>query len=142
MTNLLSSLTPRPRAGLLGGLGLVLLAACWPELSLAQTAPSFSTDTILPASLRNLPFLQQIITVVAMVIIAAVFVMLGFGVVGGIGDIFTTLSEARRAGEWSHFLKNLGMVIAVVVVGVVLGALVVTWLSTISINPTVTIGGG
>ena len=38
-------------------------------------------------------------------------------------------------------MKNLGMVIAVVIVGVVLAVLIYTWLTTISINPQVTIGG-
>ena len=62
--------------------------------------------------------------------------------VSGITDIFTTLSEARRMGEWGLFMKNLGMVIGVVIVGVVLAVLVYTWMTTIDINPTITIGGG
>jgi NADH:ubiquinone oxidoreductase subunit 5 (subunit L)/multisubunit Na+/H+ antiporter MnhA subunit len=109
-----------------------------PELAAAQ---SFSLDTILPDALADKDFLEKMVTVIAMVIIAGTFVTLGFGVMGGIGDVFTTLSDARRMGEWSLFMKNLGMVIAVVIVGVVLAVLIYTWLTTISINPQVTIGG-
>jgi NADH:ubiquinone oxidoreductase subunit 5 (subunit L)/multisubunit Na+/H+ antiporter MnhA subunit len=112
-----------------------------PELAAAQSTPSFSLDTILPDSLAGEDFLKQMVTVIAMVIIAGAFITLGFGVMGGIGDVFTTLSDARRMGEWSLFMKNLGMVIAVVIVGVVLAVLIYTWLTTISINPQVTIGG-
>lgn len=118
-------------------LALLLL----PELAAAQSTPSFSLDTILPDSLAGEDFLKQMVTVIAMVIIAGAFITLGFGVMGGIGDVFTTLSDARRMGEWSLFMKNLGMVIAVVIVGVVLAVLIYTWLTTISINPQVTIGG-
>ena len=118
-------------------LALLLL----PELAAAQSTPSFSLDTILPDSLANEDFLKQMVTVIAMVIIAGAFITLGFGVMGGIGDVFTTLSDARRMGEWSLFMKNLGMVIAVVIVGVVLAVLIYTWLTTISINPQVTLGG-
>ena len=87
------------------------------------------------------PFLEKMVTVVAMVIMAGAFITLGFGVMGGIGDIFTTLSDARRMGEWSLFMKNLGMVLAVVIVGVVLAVLVYTWMTTIDISPSVTFGG-
>ena len=118
-------------------LALLLL----PELAAAQSTPSFSLDTILPDSLAGEDFLKQMVTVIAMVIIAGAFITLGFGVMGGIGDVFTTLSDARRMGEWSLFMKNLGMVIAVVIVGVVLAVLIYTWLTTISINPQVTLGG-
>ncbi len=114
-----------------------------PDLALAQssTGPSFALDTILPSGLTDKPFLEQIITILAMVILSAVFIALGFGVVGGMTDIFTTLSEARRMGDWGLFMKNLGMVLAVVILGVVLAVLVYTWMTTIDINPTVNIGG-
>ena len=118
-------------------LALLLL----PELAAAQSTPSFSLDTILPDSLAGEDFLKQMVTVIAMVIIAGAFITLGFGVMGGIGDIFTTLSDARRMGEWSLFMKNLGMVLAVVIVGVVLAVLVYTWMTTIDISPSVTFGG-
>ena len=120
-------------------LGLLVL----PDLVLAQssTGPSFALDTILPSGLTDKPFLEQIITILAMVILSAVFIALGFGVVGGMTDIFTTLSEARRMGDWGLFMKNLGMVLAVVILGVVLAVLVYTWMTTIDINPTVNIGG-
>ena len=118
-------------------LALLLL----PELAAAQSEPSFALDTILPSSMTDKPFLEKMVTVVAMVIMAGAFITLGFGVMGGIGDIFTTLSDARRMGEWSLFMKNLGMVLAVVIVGVVLAVLVYTWMTTINISPTVTIGG-
>lgn len=115
----------------------------WPDFADAQAAgaPSFALDKILPSSMTEKPFLEQVITVLAMVILSAVFITLGFGVVGGIGDVFSTMSEARRMGEWSLFMKTLGMVMAVVIVGVVLAVLVYTWLSNISINPTISIGG-
>ena len=87
------------------------------------------------------PFLEQVVTILAMVILSAVFIALGFGVVGGMTDIFTTLSEARRMGDWGLFMKNLGMVLGVVILGVVLAVLVYTWMTTIDINPTVNIGG-
>lgn len=120
-------------------LGLLVL----PDSALAQssTGPSFALDTILPSGLTDKPFLEQIITILAMVILSAVFIALGFGVVGGMTDIFTTLSEARRMGDWGLFMKNLGMVLAVVILGVVLAVLVYTWMTTIEINPTVNIGG-
>lgn len=129
----------RPRLSVVWLVPLALLL--FPELAAAQSTPSFSLDTILPDSLAGEDFLKQMVTVIAMVIIAGAFITLGFGVMGGIGDVFTTLSDARRMGEWSLFMKNLGMVIAVVIVGVVLAVLIYTWLTTISINPQVTIGG-
>lgn len=128
-----------PRALLLAALAVGVLLA--PELA-AAAEPSFSLDKILPSGLVEKPFLEQVVTVLAIVILAAVFIALGFGVVSGITDIFTTLSEARRMGEWGLFMKNLGMVIGVVIVGVVLAVLVYTWMTTIDINPTITIGGG
>lgn len=123
-------------------LALALGALLLPEGACAQAAggPSFALDKILPASMTSKPFLEQVITVLAMVILSAVFITLGFGVVGGIGDVFSTMSEARRMGEWSLFMKTLGMVMAVVIVGVVLAVLVYTWLTQIDINPTITIG--
>lgn len=129
----------RSRFSMLWLVPLALLL--FPELAAAQSTPSFSLDTILPDSLAGEDFLKQMVTVIAMVIIAGAFITLGFGVMGGIGDVFTTLSDARRMGEWSLFMKNLGMVIAVVIVGVVLAVLIYTWLTTISINPQVTLGG-
>lgn len=119
-------------------LGLLVL----PDLALAQSSsgPSFALDTILPSGLTDKPFLEQVVTILAMVILSAVFIALGFGVVGGMTDIFTTLSEARRMGDWGLFMKNLGMVLGVVILGVVLAVLVYTWMTTIDINPTVTIG--
>ena len=128
----------RPRFSMWWLVPLALLLL--PELA-AAADPSFKLDTILPSSLADKPFLEKMVTVVAMVIIAGAFITLGFGVMGGIGDIFTTLSDARRMGEWSLFMKNLGMVLAVVIVGVVLAVLVYTWMTTINISPTVTIGG-
>ncbi|MCB1825789.1 MAG: hypothetical protein KDJ54_14885 [Candidatus Competibacteraceae bacterium] len=121
-------------AVLVVSLGLLLL----PDLASAE--PSFALDTILPSGLTDKPFLEQVVTILAMVILSAVFIALGFGVVGGMTDIFTTLSEARRMGDWGLFMKNLGMVLGVVILGVVLAVLVYTWMTTISINPTVTIG--
>lgn len=117
---------------------LVLGLACMPEIAASQ---SFALDTILPGSLTDKPFLEQVITILAMVILAAAFIALGFGVVGGMTDIFSTLSDARRMGDWGLFMKNLGMIMGVVIVGVVLAVLVYTWLTTIEINPTITIGG-
>ncbi len=131
-------------AGWLWILALVLsVLMMWPDFAEAQAAgaPSFALDKILPSSMTSKPFLEQVITVLAMVILSAVFITLGFGVVGGIGDVFSTMSEARRMGEWSLFMKTLGMVMAVVIVGVVLAVLVYTWLTNISINPTISIGG-
>ncbi len=131
-------------AGWLWILALVLsVLMMWPDVADAQAAgaPSFALDKILPSSMTSKPFLEQVITVLAMVILSAVFITLGFGVVGGIGDVFSTMSEARRMGEWSLFMKTLGMVMAVVIVGVVLAVLVYTWLTNISINPTISIGG-
>ncbi|HPR07831.1 MAG TPA: hypothetical protein PLI17_14480 [Denitromonas sp.] len=124
---------------LMVSLGLLVL----PDLALAQSSsgPSFALDTILPSGLTDKPFLEQVVTILAMVILSAVFIALGFGVVGGMTDIFTTLSEARRMGDWGLFMKNLGMVLGVVILGVVLAVLVYTWMTTIDINPTVNIGG-
>ena len=125
--------------GVVVGLGLLLVL---PDLAWAQSTsgPSFALDTILPSGLTDKPFLEQVVTILAMVILSAVFIALGFGVVGGMTDIFTTLSEARRMGDWGLFMKNLGMVLGVVILGVVLAVLVYTWMTTIDINPTVNIG--
>jgi len=116
---------------------LVLL----PELANAQAANPFDITKILPSAIADKPFLEKMVAMIVMVVIAGAFITLGFGVMGGIGDIFTTLSDARRMGEWSLFLKNLGMVLAVVIVGVVLASLIYTWLSTVNISPSVTFGG-
>ena len=157
MTEYLSLLSPTGAApedrsdlagretGLFWMLALVLLMGLLlPDFACAQAAgePSFALGKILPSSMTTKPFLEQVITVLAMVILCATFITLGFGVVGGIGDVFSTMSEARRMGEWSLFMKTLGMVMAVVIVGVVLAVLVYTWLTQIDINPTITIGGG
>lgn len=150
MTEYLSLLSPtgaapEDRSRLFWMLALVLLVGLsLPDFACAADAggPSFALDKILPASMTTKPFLEQVITVLAMVILCATFITLGFGVVGGIGDVFSTMSEARRMGEWSLFMKTLGMVMAVVIVGVVLAVLVYTWLTQIDINPTITIGGG
>lgn len=106
-----------------------------------SSGPSFSLDKILPSSLTGKPFLEQVVTVIVMVVLSATFIILGFGVMGGVADVFSSMTEARRLGDWGGFMKTLAMVIGVVIVGVVLAVLVYTWLTTISINPTVTIGG-
>jgi hypothetical protein len=133
----------RRNTGLFWVLALALSVLMLPDFAYAQAAdgPSFALDKILPSSMTSKPFLEQVITVLAMVVLSAAFITLGFGVVGGIGDVFSTMSEARRMGEWSLFMKTLGMVMAVVIVGVVLAVLVYTWLTNISINPTISIGG-
>ena len=117
-------------------LGLMVL----PDIA-AASSPSFSLDTILPSSLTDKPFLTQVVTVIVMVVLSATFIILGFGVMGGVADVFSSMTEARRMGDWGGFMKTLAMVIGVVIVGVVLAVMIYTWLTTITINPTVKIGG-
>ncbi|MCB1810678.1 MAG: hypothetical protein KDK04_02995 [Candidatus Competibacteraceae bacterium] len=109
-----------------------------PELALAQ---SFSLDTILPASVADKPFLEKVVIVLAMTVLASVYVVLGFGTTGSISDMFQTLSESRRMGDWGTFMRTLGIIIAVLIVATVLAVLVWTWVTNIEINPSVTIGG-
>ncbi len=109
-----------------------------PELAFAQ---EFSLDKIVPDAIKDKPFLELIMIILAMVIMVTVVVVLGFGTTGAIADVFQTLSESRRMGDWGTFMKTLGIVIAVVISATVLAVLVWTWMSTISINPTVTFGG-
>ncbi len=114
-------------------LSLILI----PELAFAQ---EFSLDKIIPESIADKPFLELIMIILAMVIMVTVVVVLGFGTTGAIADVFQTLSESRRMGDWGTFMKTLGIVIAVVISATVLAVLVWTWMSTIEINPTVTFG--
>ncbi len=109
-----------------------------PELAFAQ---EFSLDKIVPDAIKDKPFLELIMIILAMVIMVTVVVVLGFGTTGAIADVFQTLSESRRMGDWGTFMKTLGIVIAVVISATVLAVLVWTWMSTIDINPTVTFGG-
>lgn len=118
-------------------LALGLLVA--PDLALAQ---EFNLDTILPSGLAGKTFLEQALTVLLIVALGGVFVMLAFGVMGGIGDVFSSLTEARARGEWGVFLKTMAFVIAVLIFAAVLAALVVKWFTALNINPTITIGGG
>lgn len=103
-------------------------------------AGSFALDKILPASMIEKPFLVKVITVLVMMAIAGGVVMLGFGVMGGVGDVFTAVSDARRHGEWGVFIKNVAFIIAVLVVAAVLIALVMEWMNNLTINPTISIG--
>ena len=103
-------------------------------------AGSFALDKILPASMLEKPFLVKVITVLVMMAIAGGVVMLGFGVMGGVGDVFTAVSDARRHGEWGVFIKNVAFIIAVLVVAAVLIALVMEWMNNLTINPTISIG--
>ena len=99
-----------------------------PELALAQ---SFSLDTILPASVADKPFLEKVVIVLAMTVLASVYVVLGFGTTGSISDMFQTLSESRRMGDWGTFMRTLGIIIAVLIVATVLAVLVWTWVTNI-----------
>lgn len=116
-------------------LGGLLLALAEPAL-----AQSFSLDTVLPESVRDRPFLELIVIVLAMMILATVFVVLGFGSAGAIADVFQSMSESRRMGDWGGFMKSLGLVIAVLIAATVIAVLVWTWITSISINPDVSIG--
>ncbi len=102
---------------------------------------SFSLDKILPSSMMDKPFLVKVITVLIMMAIAGGVVMIGFGVMGGVADVFTAVSDARRHGEWGLFIKNVAFIVAVLVVAAVLIALVMEWMNNLTINPTITIGG-
>lgn len=116
---------------------LLFLLLVLPDPALAQ---SFGLDTVLPTSVADRPFLELIVIVLAMMILATVFVVLGFGSAGAIADVFQSLSESRRMGDWGGFMKSLGLVIAVLIAATVIAVLVWTWITTISINPTVSIG--
>lgn len=116
---------------------LLLALISVPDMAFAQ---SFGLDTVLPDSVANRPFLELIVIVLAMMILATVFVVLGFGSAGAIADVFQSMSESRRMGDWGGFMKSLGLIIAVLVAATVIAVLVWTWITTITINPTVSIG--
>ena len=107
-------------------LGLVALGLTLFFFFQREPAPPLAKPKVEELSLIHIDVYKR--QVLAMVILCATFITLGFGVVGGIGDVFSTMSEARRMGEWSLFMKTLGMVMAVVIVGVVLAVLVYTCL--------------
>lgn len=130
--------TLRPATGLLLAVLVGLLVA--PDWAHAQATGNFSLDKILPSSLIDKPFLVKVVTVLIMMAIAGGVVMIGFGVMGGVGDVFTAVSDARRHGEWGVFIKNVAFIIAVLVVAAVLIALVIDWMNNLTINPNVTIG--
>ena len=130
--------TLHPATGLLLAVLVGLLVA--PEWAHAQATGNFALDKILPSSLIDKPFLVKVITVLIMMAIAGGVVMIGFGVMGGVGDVFTAVSDARRHGEWGVFIKNVAFIIAVLVVAAVLIALVIEWMNNLSINPNITIG--
>ncbi|MFZ1493373.1 MAG: hypothetical protein WAU60_08155 [Candidatus Competibacter denitrificans] len=122
-------------------LAVVVTLLLSPELALAQSAgTSFSLDKILPSSLKDKTFLEKVITVLVIMAIAGAAVIFGFGVMGGIGDVYSALSEARQRGEWAVFLKTIAFVASVLVVSSVLIALIIEWLNNFSISPTITIG--
>lgn len=122
-------------------LAVVVTLLLSPELALAQSAgTSFSLDKILPASLKDKTFLEKVITILVIMAIAGAAVIFGFGVMGGIGDVYSALSEARQRGEWAVFLKTIAFVASVLVVSSVLIALIIEWLNNFSISPTITIG--
>lgn len=130
--------TLRPAMGLLLVVLVGLLVA--PDWAHAQATGNFALDKILPSSLIDKPFLVKVVTVLIMMAIAGGVVMIGFGVMGGVGDVFTAVSDARRHGEWGVFIKNVAFIIAVLVVAAVLIALVIDWMNNLTINPNVTIG--
>lgn len=119
-------------------LGLLLL----PELAAAQAAKGFDASSILPSAVKDKDFLTQVFLVMIMALLAGVFVMIGFGILGGIGDVFSSLSDARRMGEWAAFLKTLAMVMGAVIIAVVLAAALIGWVANVSINTNVTFGSG
>lgn len=118
-------------------LGLLLL----PELATAQDG-GFKADSILPSAVKNKDFLTQVFLVIMMALLAAVFVMMGFGILGGIGDVFASLSDARRMGEWAAFMKTLAMVMGAVIIAVVLAATLIGWVANVSISTNVTFASG
>lgn len=129
----------RPTTGLLL-LAVLVGVLVAPEWAQAQSTGNFALDKILPSSLIDKPFLVKVVTVLIMMAIAGGVVMIGFGVMGGVGDVFTAVSDARRHGEWGVFIKNVAFIIAVLVVAAVLIALVIDWMNNLTINPNVTIG--
>ena len=129
----------RPTTGLLLAVLVCVLVA--PEWAQAQAASgNFALDKILPSSMTDKPFLVKVITVLIMMAIAGGVVMIGFGVMGGVADVFTAVSDARRHGEWGLFIKNVAFIVAVLVVAAVLIALVMEWMNNLTINPNITIG--
>ena len=127
---------------------LVVGLLMMPDMAFAQTtggtttgtSGAFSVDTLLPASLKDKSFLEQMVTIILIVALAGIFIILGFGTMGGVADVFSSMSEARQRGDWGVLLKTLAMVIAVFIVAVTLAVLAYGWLSTINIKPTLTIG--
>lgn len=115
-------------------LGLLLL----PELAAAQATGGFNADSILPNAVKDKDFLTQVFLVIMWALLAAVFIMIGFGVLGGIGDVFSSLSDARRMGEWAAFMKTLAMVMGAVIISVVLAATLIGWVANVTINTAVT----
>ena len=89
-----------PTTGLLLAALACLLVA--PDFAHAQAASgNLSLNKILPSSLIDKPFLVKVITVLIMMAIAGGVVMIGFGVMGGVGDVFPAVSDGpspRRMG--------------------------------------------
>jgi len=136
---------PRPSraAGGWAVLAFGLLLAM-PDLALATQGQTqgFDVNQILPSGLAGKTFIEQALTVLLIVALGGVFVMFAFGVMGGIGDVFSSLTEARARGEWGTFLKTMAFIIAALIFAAVLAALVVKWFTGLNVNPTITIGGG
>ena len=118
----------------------LLFALTLMSLMNAAWAQSFDVTDVLPAAFANMSMLQAIVAIMASVILMGLIVSLGFGGIGAITDIFQSMTEARIRGDWGQFFRTLALIIGVVIVAVFLGVMFWGWLSTIEINPSVTIG--
>lgn len=121
-------------------LGFALLAG--PRLALATQQSGFQYDKILPDGLKDKPFTIQLITVLLIFAIAGLFVMMAFGGMTGVSDIFASLTEARQRGEWGSFVKTIAFVIVMFIVAAVIAGTLIGWFSNLEIKPKVTISSG
>ena len=137
---------PRRRLRAFGSAALAFALLLGPGLASATgtggAGTAFNLDNFLPPSLRNQPFIVQIITLLIAVGIAGLFVMLAFGGMSGIADLFSSLGESRQRGEWGSFVETVGFVTGVFVVSAVVGGTLIGWFTNLTINPTINILGG
>lgn len=132
-------------ASALGHLALGFALLLGPRLALATQGggqnPGFNLDSLLPSDLKTKPFTVQIITLLLIFGIAGLFVMMAFGGMSGVADIFTAMSESRQRGEWGSFVKTIAFAVVVFIVAAVIAGTLIGWFSNLTINPKITIGG-
>lgn len=109
-----------------------------PEMALADSP--FDVSKILPASLKDKSFFVQIISILAITILGLIVIVMGFGGSNLIAELFQSLSEARRMGDWGSFFRTLGIVLVVLIAAILIATFLFNALSKVELKPTVTVG--